>query len=457
MQVAPLRALIALVLAGLTLMTGGCSRLQGPSTASPSAALVATPPSGALQEVAPPGAVVQLQERLAGRAPQVRITAPADDTLLPEGPWNLQLTVNDWPMAAQPAGAIGPHVVVQLDQLPPQRLEAEAVRQPIPMPALTPGSHRLTVYAARPWGEAVKSPGAIQQIRLHRVGRNDAELPGRGTPQMIVASPDGSSSQEPVLVDWLLLDAPLQNLRDDDARWRLRVSVNGDSFLVDRQTPLWLKGLRRGSNAVLLELLDGRGEPLNPPFNSIVREVVIGTAGRPPWLSSSLSAEALAELSGQGHPAAPSAGPSTAAPVEVEAEADNEPEIAAEAEIEAEAEADLKAAVAVETQQQDPEPAPAGTEPLAAQTAGADTTPATDPPAAEPTAAADASAGREGRVELTPEPPITPPAQAATAPERLRAGSSLKGSAREQVNADGSLQQPPRRSPLAGLREKLGG
>jgi len=41
-----------------------------------------------------------------------------------------------------------------------------------------------------------------------------------------------------VLIDWLLLDAPLQNLRGDDARWRLRISVNGDSFLVDRQTPL---------------------------------------------------------------------------------------------------------------------------------------------------------------------------------------------------------------------------
>ena len=64
-----------------------------------------------------------------------------------------------------------------------------------------------------------------------------------------------------------------QRSRDDDARWRLRVSVNGDSFLVDRQTPLWLKGFRRGSNAVQLELLDGRGEALNPPFNSLVLEV----------------------------------------------------------------------------------------------------------------------------------------------------------------------------------------
>ena len=36
------------------------------------------------------------------------------------------------------------------------------------MPPLNPGSHRLTVYAARPWGEVVKSPGASRQIRLVR-------------------------------------------------------------------------------------------------------------------------------------------------------------------------------------------------------------------------------------------------------------------------------------------------
>jgi hypothetical protein len=35
--------------------------------------------------------------------------------------------------------------------------------------------------------------------------------------------------------------------------------------------------------------------------------------------------------------------------------------------------------------------------------------------------------------------------------------TSLVGSARDQVRADGSLLQPKSRGPLAGLREKLGG
>ena len=65
MLAAPRRALLALVLVVLTLVGGGCGRKDGPngSAASPSN-LSATPPSGALQEVAPPGAVQLLNEHL---------------------------------------------------------------------------------------------------------------------------------------------------------------------------------------------------------------------------------------------------------------------------------------------------------------------------------------------------------------------------------------------------------
>ena len=62
------------------------------------------------------------------------------------------------------------------------------------------------------------------------------------------------------------------------------------------------------------------------------------------------------------------------------------------------------------------------------------------------------------------EPPVSTdiaqPAEAsepAVPPSRISAGSSLSGSARDQVNADGSLLKPKGRGPLAGLREKLGG
>lgn len=490
------RSMIVLLLATLTLVSSGWSRPQ-PAAANRLAPTQTAPGgSNALQEVAPPVAVQDLAERLAARNPRVQIVAPADDSLLPDGPWTLQLRVSDWPLAdAGPLG-LGPHLVVQLDQQPPLRISSSTTAAALTMEPLLPGSHRITVYAARPWGEAVKSPGAFSQIRLHRVGRNAAELPARGSAQLIAASPDGLQQDDPVLIDWLLLDAPLQHLRDDDARWRLRVSVNGDSFLVDRQTPLWLKGFRRGSNALQLELLDGRGDPLNPPFNSLVREVVIGGGSKPGWRRSTLSTAELASLSGEPTiPAAPTAtadslkGVAQPAPAEASvsppireeppaAEPDAAPldgaampappssetedtaspsatpaaqEAAAVADGEADASAADTSAPAREVLKATAEPnehpaaAPPPTPPQTAEPAQTQAIASAASPKNQPSAAND---------PIEPSPATSLSAQA---PERVAPTSSLAGSARELVNADGSLVKPQRRGPLAGLREKLGG
>ncbi len=253
------------------------------------------------QEVAPPLAVQQLQEALDGRRPRLEILSPADGALLPAGPWTLRLQVEDWPLVdAGPLG-LGPHLVVQLDGDPPLPLTGTSTT----MRPLEPGSHRLTVYAARPWGEAVKGPGAQRQIRLHRVAANPLSQPAPGSPQLIAVSPRGTAAGTPLLLDWLLLEAPLQNLRSGDASWRLRVSLNGDSFLVDQQTPLWLEGWRSGSNAIQLDLLDGLGEPLNQPFNSLVTEVILEPgAAAPRWQGGRLQPGELAILLGEAPPPA---------------------------------------------------------------------------------------------------------------------------------------------------------
>ncbi len=263
------------------------------------------------QEVAPPLAVQQLQEALDGRRPRLEILSPADGALLPAGPWTLRLQVEDWPLVdAGPLG-LGPHLVVQLDGDPPLPLTATSTT----MRPLEPGSHRLTVYAARPWGEAVKGPGAQRQIRLHRVAANPLSQPAPGSPQLIAVSPRGTAAGTPLLLDWLLLEAPLQNLRSGDASWRLRVSLNGDSFLIDQQTPLWLEGWHSGSNAIQLDLLDGLGEPLNPPFNSLVTEVTLEPGAAPPrWQGGRLQPDELAILLGEAPP-----------PVALEPEPETEP------------------------------------------------------------------------------------------------------------------------------------
>ncbi|TVS04248.1 MAG: hypothetical protein EA413_09245 [Cyanobium sp. PLM2.Bin73] len=323
-----LRALLSGVLVLALLATAGCSRLGRDRGAPGLRPLETSGPAGRLQEVAPPPAVQQLRQALDQRRPQLAITAPQDGSLLPSGPWTLRLSGSDWPLTDAGALGLGAHLALQVDDGPPRRLTAETgpgerFELGVPMDPLPPGSHRITATVVRPWGEVVKGPGASAQIRLHRVARNPLALPAPGSPQLIVASPAELTAAEPLLLDWLLLDAPLQGLREGDARWRLRVTINGDSFLVDQNAPLWLKGWRNGSNSLLMELVDERGEPLNPPFNAVVREVIVeaGTA-RPRWQGGALSEQELAQLLGM----APAPAPEPASAEEPEAAPEPEPE-----------------------------------------------------------------------------------------------------------------------------------
>jgi hypothetical protein len=431
------RALLTALLVLLLMLPAGCGR-ERPGAPAPLATSV---PAAPLQEVAPPPGVQQLATALDSHSPQLRILAPADGATLPDGPWTLRLQVRDWPLTDAGELGLGGHVVVQLDDEPPQRLSQATANGELTlaMAPLRPGSHRLTAYTARPWGEAVKQPGAFSQIQLQRVAPTPLRVPAAGTPQLIAVSPGPQPAVEPVLLDWLLLDAPLQGLREGDASWRLRVSVNGDSFLVNQNSPLWLKGWRPGSNSLQLDLVDALGEPLNPPFNSLVAEVVIQAgAPRPIWLNQ-LEPTALARLLGEARAA--SQPPLAAAPLPIQPAApEREPE--------------------QEPAEVQSEPAsPAAPEPIP--------NPDSEP---EPSQEQELEPEPELEVELEPglEPgptePVQPLSQPAAAPaplplanpERIAPSTSLSGSAREQVRDDGKLIQPRGQGPLAGLRERFG-
>jgi hypothetical protein len=452
-------ALAGLLIVFLLGLPAGCQRRQPGAPA-----LQATAPSGPLQEVAPPAGVQQLAAALAEHSPQLRITAPADGATLADGPWSLQLSLRDWPLNDAGELGFGAHVVVQVDDEAPQRVtrprSGDGDALAVEMPPLSPGSHRITAYAARPWGEVVKDPRAFSQIRLQRVAPTPLRVPAAGTPQLIAVSPGPEPRSEPVLLDWLLIDAPLQGLREGDASWRLRVTVNGDSFLVDQNAPLWLRGWRQGSNSLQLDLVDGLGEPLNPPFNSLVSEVVVSPAApRPVWLTDRVEPDSLARLLGRQSeapvppmPGQPDAAAGPASPGIAEAEAPVEPS-------------------------SEPQPS-AATEPESGngseQPAEPETTPSSEPPSvsnpddvpddtAAPAASPLADPGDADRgtpntapptEAITAAPPPPPPLSADA--ERIAPNSSLSGSARDQVRDDGSLIQPKAKGPLAGLRERLG-
>ena len=376
----------------------------------------ANAPTGRLQEVSPPGAVQQLQQALNHHQPRLTLISPNDGSLLKDRRTSIEIQVEDWPLAEDPQLGLGAHVALQIDDQPPLRFsQASKGRLTIDLPDLSPGSHRFSAYAAMPWGEAVKSPGANLQWRLDLVQELIGTQPEQDAPWLAVVSPAELGRGEPLLIDWLIWNAPLQNLREGDGRWRLRISVNGDSFLVDRQDALWLKGA--GNGGVQLELLDGMGEPITPVFNNQFRSLDALSGERPIWMQSKLSDEQIARLLGEVVP---------------------EPTPPA------------KPKAVVTTEQPTQSEQPAAPKPQPVPTAAEDTTSATD---------SQSMTGDSDAVQLEPQPAPTreqatesPKSASTSQPKAIAAPplapekesntnaptSSLGGSARELLNANGT-------------------
>ena len=87
------------------------------------------------------------------------------------------------------------------------------------------------------------------------------------------------------MLDFYLTNAPLhlvaqENPDDEIADWKIRVTVNGESFLLDNWQPIYLKGFQSGKNWVQLEFLDEQGKKVSNSFNDTVRLITYQPKGQ---------------------------------------------------------------------------------------------------------------------------------------------------------------------------------
>ena len=212
----------------------------------------------------------------------------------------------------------------------------------------------------------------------------------------------------------------------------MRISLDGDSFLVDHQDALWLKG--SGSNGgalVQMELLDGRGEALHPAFNNRLIRLEPAADARPVWLKERLRDEELLHLSGEPVPEpdeqetdAAEATPTESLPAPAAPSLNTQPPAKAQPE---EDEEDNAEGVELQPSRDTTRDA----EPQASETPAEEKEKEEEQPSGgQPTATAASTA--------SPRPMNDP----MNDPSVLRPESSLGGSARELLDADGRLRQP---------------
>ncbi len=257
-------------------------------------------PSITLKEVAPPSAVQQFREELVGYHPKLNFIGPSKKEVLDQENIELVFDLINWPLSNDKDFGIGPHVVVQVDECKPLRIsEQKNGRIIAPLKSLTPGSHRVIVYAAYPWGEAVKEPGASMQLRLHKYKELIGTQPDLGSIWLSPISPELLSYEVPLLIDSIIWNAPIQGLKEGDDQWRLKVTVNGNSFLMDNQEAIWVDGFSsREKNFVQFELLNAFSEAIDPVFNNRILVLNSESLNNKVWTQASLDQEQISSLLG---------------------------------------------------------------------------------------------------------------------------------------------------------------
>ncbi|NEQ32278.1 MAG: hypothetical protein F6K04_14965 [Leptolyngbya sp. SIO4C5] len=232
--------------------------------------------AGGISEVSPPETVQSLGQLLEIYQPQVKITAPRPDQVFQSQSVSVRLQVQDLPLFKDEALKLGPHLHLFLDDQPYQAVYDAS--QPVTLTDLSPGTHTLRVFASRPWHESFKNQGAYDQLTFHIYAKTPTYQFDRDRPLLTYSRPQGSYGAEPIMLDFYINNVPLhmiaqEDTEDDIPDWRIRCSVNGQSFIFDQWQPIYLKGFKPGKNWVQLELIDEQGRPIANTFNNTVRVI----------------------------------------------------------------------------------------------------------------------------------------------------------------------------------------
>jgi hypothetical protein len=258
----------------LSLASCGDRISELPNSSDRSAAIIVKAPK--ISEVSPPEAIQELRQALEIYQPQVKILSPQPGEVLKDNTVAVKFDVQDFPIFKDANLGLGPHLHLFLDNQDYQAIYD--TNKPLMLSDLEPGTHTLRAFASRPWHESFKNEGAFAQITFHVFTKTQANNPDPALPLLTYSRPQGSYGAEPIMLDFYLTNAPLhlvaqENPDDEIVDWKIRVTVNGESFVVDEWESIYLKGFNPGQNWVQVELIDEQGNPIQNVFNNTVRVI----------------------------------------------------------------------------------------------------------------------------------------------------------------------------------------
>lgn len=134
---------------------------------------------------------------------------------------------------------------------------------------LAEGDHVILSFLSRSYHESLKHKDAYD-LRMVTAG-NPAEKMEFNVeaPHMFYSRPKGEytgKDAEQVMLDFYLVNTELSPTGN-----KVRATINGTEFMLDRWLPYIMEGLPMGENTIKLELVDNEGNLIPGPYNSVTR------------------------------------------------------------------------------------------------------------------------------------------------------------------------------------------
>ncbi|MDB5236136.1 MAG: hypothetical protein JWR44_3129 [Hymenobacter sp.] len=210
---------------------------------------------------------------------QMQLRAPIANAAVPSGevPFNYQITnfqltkMSGGPHMAEMANSMkGQHIHNIVDNEPYTAHYETKFSKPI-----ADGQHVVLSFLSRSYHESLKHRGAYD-LRIINVG--SATPPT--TPILDVRAPNLFYSRPKdtytgAEAKRIMLDFYLVNTTLEPGGNRVRATINGTEFMLDRWLPYQMEGLPAGENTVKLELIDASGSVLPGPYNSVTRTFTV--------------------------------------------------------------------------------------------------------------------------------------------------------------------------------------
>ena len=206
----------------------------------------------------------------------LEMNTPGEDAQLEAGSNSFSYNVKNYELGVQTSdtetkglanSGKGQHIHVILNNQPYYaHYEPEFERE------LEEGHHVILSFLSRSYHESVKSYGA-SVLRQFTVGNVTAEPVDLTAPHLFYSRPKGEyigKDTENVLLDFYLINTEISENGN-----KVRATVNGQEFMINKWEPQIMRGLPMGENTIKLELLDQAGNGIPGPYNVVERTVTL--------------------------------------------------------------------------------------------------------------------------------------------------------------------------------------